>query len=147
MAKRPSVPDNPDSTIVSDDSELPEDLLQTLQPQKTPPKAAHDDEPANDGATAFVRLDQVVAPTRRAAPTAPQSGPADEPANDGSTAFVRLDQVPSLPGDFRKPEAGPPPRRVQDGPPPQSAPRKGLQVTLPDEEPAAAPPRAPRRAA
>jgi penicillin-binding protein 1A len=142
MAKRPSASDNPDSTIQTDDSELPEELLQTLQPQKKPP-ASHDDGPANDGATAFVRLDQVVAPTRRAAPTAPRApvpGPADEPANDGATAFVRLDQVASLPAAGRKPEAGPPPRRVQDGPPPQSAPRKGLQVTLPDEEPTAPPP-------
>ncbi len=133
MAKRPSAPDNPVSTIVMapDDAEVAKDLLQTLQPQRSPPPSAHSDEPANDGATAFVRIDKVVAPVN------------EEPANDGATAFVRVDQVPSLSGGRRKSEAGPPPRRINE-PPPSSAPRKGLQITLPDEEPAAPPP-PPRR--
>ena len=104
MAKRPSAPDNPVSTVLMDDSDVSEDLLQTMQPQMAPP------------------------------PVAPDEGPA----NDGSTAFVRLDQVPSLPGGRKKSEAGPPPRRVEA--PPPGAPRKGLQVTLPDEEPAPPPP-------
>jgi penicillin-binding protein 1A len=65
------------------------------------------------------------------------AGPADEPVNDGATAFVRVD-APGL--ARRKPEAGPPPRRPAE----PSAPRKGLQVQLPDEEPPEAPP-PPRR--
>jgi penicillin-binding protein 1A len=75
-----------------------------------------DDEP---GATAFVRADQ-----------APQN--PDDTA--GATAFVRLDG----PAPQRGPAAPLPPRR-----PPPGAPKKGLQVTLPDDE--LAPPPPPKR--
>ena len=152
MAKRPSAPDTSGSTIVmgADEPEVEEDLLQTLQPNRAPPPVTADEGPANDGSTAFVRLDQVP-PVRRPPPAAPGGSPSraapaaapdSEPANDGSTAFVRLDHVPPAPGARKKTEAGPPPRRAD--PPEPGAPRKGLQVTLPDEEPAPAPP--PRRA-
>ena len=50
--------------------------------------------------------------------------PSDEPANDGATAFVRVDDAANLRGSRGKPDA-----------PPPLAPRKGLQVQLPDEEP------------
>ena len=56
----------------------------------------------------------------------------DEPINDGATAFVRLDAGGALP-------LPPPPRRGPAAKEPL-APRKGLQVTLPDEEPDAPPP-------
>ena len=148
--KRPSNPpdDNAGSTIMMgpDDAPPSEDVLATVRPQM--PAGAPSEEPANDGSTAFVRVDQLPAlPRKRTAPTvpaaaagsSPAAGASDEPANDGSTAFVRLDQVPPLPG--RKPEAGPPPRMPRLGEKPaSSAPKKGLQVTLPDDEPEPPPP-------
>lgn len=56
--------------------------------------------------------------------------PDDDQVNDGSTAFVRLEDV----GEPKKKSSNdaPPPRRA---PQEQSAPKKGLQVTLPDDEP------------
>ena len=134
----PSPPDRPGSTVIMGDDAPPnEEILETLRPHVAQPA----EEPANDGSTAFVRVDHLPpAPRAKAPPTATGD---EEASNDGSTAFVRLDQVPPLPG--RKPEAGPPPRMPRLGEQPaSSAPRKGLQVTLPDDEPAAPPP-PPRR--
>jgi len=54
----------------------------------------------------------------------------EEQANDGATAFVRVDRLPPLPAR----------QRLGEKPPAQTAPRKGLQVTLPDDEPQAPPP-------
>ena len=117
--KRPPPPDNINATMIVGGDSADEDLVSTGQSKAVP-------EPANDGATAFVRLDDV----------APQPGLADIP-NDGATAFVRLDK----PSGRGKGDSAPPPLRRA---PPQSAPKKGLQVTLPDDEPEA--PKPPPRA-
>ena len=68
------------------------------------------------GATAFVRLDS--------------PAPSDDAA--GATAFVRVDKGGALP---------PPPRRANPG---NTAPKKGLQVRLPDDEPPPPPPPKPK---
>ena len=121
-AKRPPANQSPGGTVVigdDDDNTISEDSIQTgeqVPVQATIPAPQADENP---GATAFVRVDPV-----RARP------PSDE--NPGATAFVRIDgggpAGKSAPLPARRPAAQP------------SAPRKGLQVTLPDEEPAAPPP-------
>ena len=118
--KRPPPSDNINATMIVGGDASDEDLVKTGVRKQAAP------EPANDGATAFVRLDEV----------APQPGLADIP-NDGATAFVRLDK----PSGRGKGDSAPPPLRRA---PPQSAPKKGLQVTLPDDEPEA--PKPPPRA-
>src|SRR5512138_307455 len=69
--------------------------------------------------------------------TAPDPVPAHgaEEAPPGGTAHVRVDRAAPRQAPL------PPSRRAGDAPP---APRKGLQVSLPEDEPAPAPP--PRRA-
>ena len=92
-------------------------------PRKAAPIAPPAAEPEGDGATAFVRIDHVP----KARSTAP-SLPAPSSEHDGATAFVRIDApTPGVPR--ARTQAQPPPRKQE------SAPRKGLQVTLPDEEP------------
>src|SRR5438128_10431601 len=93
------------------------------------------DDVSNDGATAFLRPS---APRRPAAPAPPANEspgstvamrtPSPPAADDGpgATAFVRLDG------------AGAQQRSRKEQAP--LAPRKGLQVSLPDEEPAPPPP-------
>src|ERR1700687_4346427 len=73
--------------------------------------------------------DQVNSSQRQMAPTAETPEYGDEAP--GATAFVRFDaqRAPTAPL--------PPPRRGAEQP---VAPRKGLQVTLPDDEPAPPPP-------
>ena len=107
-----------------------EDQISTGQRKVAPASVHVSEEPANDGSTAFVRLDDI--------PAAPSPAAAAEPANDGATAFVRLDQV----APSGKAPAGPPARlpRMGDRAKQPLAPRKGLQVTLPDDEPTPPPP-------
>ena len=127
--KRPaSPPDAATSTLVTG----PTDDAQGEAPDTV--EITVDDEDSNDGATAFLRPP----PPRRPAaqpPAATQSPAstvamrAQPPAADdapGATAFVRLDAD------------GGHPRARKDQPP--LAPRKGLQVSLPDDEPAPPPP-------
>jgi penicillin-binding protein 1A len=115
--KRPPPSDNINATMIVGGDSQDEDLVNTGVRKQAAP------EPANDGATAFVRLDDV--------PQAPQPGIEDIP-NDGATAFVRIDK-PAPSGKGKSDSAPPPLRRA----PPPSAPKKGLQVTLPDDEPEA----------
>ena len=117
--KRPPASDLTGSTVVTgadDTVETDEDEIATGEQIPVP-----DDE--NQGATAFVRVDK-----KKAAAPPPA---ADE--NPGATAFVRVD------GGAPAGKSAPLPARR--APPQQSAPKKGLQVTLPDDEPAPPPPK------
>jgi penicillin-binding protein 1A len=125
--KRPPDPANSTLIMGPEENRPPEEEDGTVEVEV--------DEQANDGATAFLRP----AATRRPAAKAPGTGPETPgstvamrapvpPAEDdlpGGTAFVRVDG----PGGQRS--------RKEQAP---LAPRKGLQVSLPDEEPASPPP-------
>ncbi|MBS2025684.1 MAG: transglycosylase domain-containing protein, partial [Deltaproteobacteria bacterium] len=131
-SKRPSQNTNPDPTVmIGGDSD--EDLVST-----SAKKLRHDDvaadEPMNDGATAFVRVDQVPQDNGYndgAGDTVRNPPPAAEDDAAGATAFVRL--------DHGGPPAAPIPSRPGAQPKGGSAPKRGLQVQLPDDEPPPAP--------
>src|SRR5438270_7704911 len=98
-AKRPPPPSDEDSGSTIAENQTPvsdEDMINTGQRKLNAP----DEAPANDGATAFVRLDAVPPEPTIPTPSAPSE---DAP---GATAFVRLEDVPS------KGPAGPPPARI-----------------------------------
>jgi penicillin-binding protein 1A len=117
-AKRPPANQSPGGTVVfegNDDRTSPgEDPI--------PEETFGADEPAKSdetpGSTAFVRVDQ-----------APLQSAEDD--NPGATAFVRAGPAPGKSSPLPARRAAPQP----------SAPRKGLQVTLPDDEPAPPPPK------
>src|SRR5216684_3944155 len=129
--KRPaSPPDSATSTLVTGPASEEEPRGDSPDTVEVTP-----DDPGSDGATAFLRAP----PPRRPAapPPAAEQSPGSTvamraqpaPAADdvpGGTAFVRLDG----PGGQQRP-------RKEQAP---LAPRKGLQVSLPDEEPAPPPP-------
>src|SRR5713226_3200876 len=129
--KRPaSPPDSATSTLVTGPASEEEPRGDSPDTVEVTP-----DDPGSDGATAFLRAP----PPRRPAapPPAAEQSPGSTvamraqpaPADDdvpGGTAFVRLDG----PGGQQRP-------RKEQAP---LAPRKGLQVSLPDEEPAPPPP-------
>src|SRR6267143_975483 len=126
--KRPPDPANSTLIMGPEENRPPEEEDGTVEVEV--------DEQANDGATAFLRP----AATRRPAAKAPGTGPETPgstvamrapvpPAEDdvpGGTAFVRVDG----PGGQRS--------RKEQAP---LAPRKGLQVSLPDEEASPPPPK------
>jgi penicillin-binding protein 1A len=123
MPKRPPANEPPGSVVFSEDDEstvTDQDAIQTggFDAQNPSlPQAPADESP---GSTAFVRVDQ-----------APAEPAADE--TPGATAFVRVD------GGAPAGKSAPIPQRR--APPPQpSAPKKGLQVSIPDDEPAPPPP-------
>jgi penicillin-binding protein 1A len=101
--------------------DLPEEDMVNTGQRRAAESATVESEPLKDeapGATAFVRVDQI--------PATPPA--ADE--NPGATAFVRLDADGAA-------APLPPPRRAEKAP---LAPKKGLQVSIPDDEPAPPPP-------
>ncbi|MCA1827588.1 MAG: PBP1A family penicillin-binding protein, partial [Myxococcales bacterium] len=117
--KRPPEPSamNEDRTVETNEDEIPTGNFDPVGSTLTQAPAEDD----NPGATAFVRVDQ------------PAAGPAAD-ENPGATAFVRVDAPAGKSGKAAPPL---PARRAAPQP---SAPKKGLQVTLPDDEPAAPPP-------
>ena len=121
--KRPNAVETPGGTIViepEDDRTIAnEDAIETSD--HAPVRQPADDESTdeNPGATAFVRVDKAAA-----------EPPADE--NPGATAFVRVDGA--------RGKSAPLPTRRAPPPSQNSAPKKGLQVQLPDDEPLPPPP-------
>lgn len=128
-SKRPPPPENPNATVMVGADDADEDLVSTSARQVSR-KQAPAPEPVNDGATAFVRVDQAPPADDFADGAGSTMRSPEAPSDDeaGATAFVRVDRAGA--------PAPPPARRPAKEP---LAPKKGLQVQLPDDEPAPAP--------